>query len=269
MSKTMPLLFLVLLSITLPLQADAAATITRLADKQVVTMQQMTARAGAADLVLIGEVHDNTAHHDLQLAVIRSLHAKKLPVAIGLGGKLSEEQFQLIFARNWSYDWRLYREIFIFARDNKIPLIGLNVPKEIVKKVSRQGYQSLNAEEKKNLPPGTSCDLNNPHTALLRSSFKDVFKHVTNGRVFDYFCEAQTLRNSGMAMNIAQYLKKQPRTKVVVLTGIWHAVKNAIPDQLERNGVKLGSMVIMPEINEFSSGKASVSVIDYLVVPTP
>ena len=284
MSKTMRLLFLVLLSITLPLQASAAATITRLADNQAVTMQQLAAQAEAADLVMIGEVHDNSAHHDLQLAVIRSLHAKKLPMAIGLeviqsdsqqqldawvGGKLSEEQFQPIFAKNWSYDWRLYREIFIFARDNKIPMIGLNVPKEIVKKVSRQGYQSLSDEEKKNLPPGTSCDLNNPHTALLRSSFKDVFKHVTNGRVFDYFCEAQTLRNSGMAMNIAQYLRKQPRTKVVALTGIWHAVKNAIPDQLERNGVKLGSMVIMPEINEFSGGKASFSVIDYLVVPAP
>lgn len=278
MSKFLALLLL--LSTTWPLDAYAGTTITRLSDKQVVNVQQLYAEAAAADLVLIGEVHDNTAHHDLQLALIRSFQEKKLPIAIGvevmqcdnqkqlddwINGKLDEEQFQAVFARNWSYNWRLYRDIFIFARDNKIPMIGLNVPKEIVVKVSRQGYGSLTAEERKDLPKGTSCDLNNPHTQFLKNSFQEVFKHVANGRVFEYFCEAQTLRNSGMAMNLELYLKKQPKAKLVAITGIWHAVKNAIPEQLERHGSKLSSVVIMPEIKEFSGGRASAAVIDYLV----
>lgn len=277
------LALLLLLSTTLPLDAYAGTTITRLSDKQVVNVQQLYAEAAAADLVLIGEVHDNTAHHDLQLALIRSFQEKKLPIAIGvevmqcdsqkqlddwINGKLDEEQFQAVFARNWSYNWRLYRDLFIFARDNKIPMIGLNVPKEIVVKVSRQGYDSLTSEERKDLPKGTSCDLNNPHTQFLKNSFQEVFKHVANGRVFEYFCEAQTLRNSGMAMNLELYLKKQPKAKLVAITGIWHAVKNAIPEQLERHGSKLSSVVIMPEIKEFSGGRASAAAIDYLVSPS-
>ena len=117
---------------------------------------------------------------------------------------MSEPGFQTVYAGNWSLDWSLYRDIFIFARDNHIPMVALNIPKELVTKVSRQGYASLTSEEKKGLPQGTTCDLNNPHTAFLRKSFWEVFKHVTNGRVFTYFCEAQTLRNSGMANAVAR-----------------------------------------------------------------
>ena len=285
MSKTIAWLFLILFCVTLPLAAHAGQTITRVSDRQPVTMQQLSAKAEAADLVLIGEVHDKTPHHDLQLAVIRALKERALPLAIGvevmqsdsqkeldafIAGGMSEGEFQRVFARNWSYDWRLYRDIFMFARENRIPMIALNVPKELVIKVSRGGYQSLTPQERKILPEGTMCDLNNPHTEFLKKSFAEVFKHVTNGRVFEYFCEAQTLRNSGMAMNISQYQKKAPGTKIVALTGVWHAVKNAVPEQLARNGARLSSLVVMPEIKEFSGGRASPDVIDYLVsFPSP
>ncbi len=284
MSKTLRKAVLLLLCLFFPTQAHAGA-ITRVSDGQMVTMQQLTAKAEVADLVLIGEVHDKPAVHDLQLSIIRSLQDKKQPMAIGLevmqsnsqqqlddwvSGKMTEEQFQPVFAQNWSYDWRLYRDIFIFARDNKIPLIALNVPKEIVVKVSRQGYKALSKEEIKNLPPGTNADLNNTHTEFLKRAFQPLFKSVSNGKVFEYFCEAQTLRNSGMAMTLAQYVRQHPKTKMVVLAGIWHAIKNAVPEQLDRKGNRMSSVVIMPEIQEFSGGKATADLIDYLVqLPPP
>ncbi|GFO63723.1 ChaN family lipoprotein [Geomonas paludis] len=285
MPKTIALFFVLLCTLALPFSARAGQTITRVSDRQAVTLQQLCAQAETADLVMIGEVHDAAPHHDLQLEVIRQLKARKLPLAIGvevmqsdsqkeldafIAGTMSEADFRQVFARNWSYDWRLYRDIFMFARDNRIPMIALNVPKELVIKVSRQGYAALTPEERRNLPEGTMCDLNNPHTEFLKHSFGEVFKHVAKGRVFQYFCEAQTLRNSGMAMNISQYLKKSPKTKIVALTGVWHGVKNAVPEQLARNGAKLASLVLMPEIKEFSAGKASPEAIDYLVsFPSP
>lgn len=272
----LPLFFLLLL----PLHAQGGTGITRISDKQEVTMRELSAKAAAADLVLVGEVHDSKAVHELQLTLVRALAEKKLPLAIGLEviqsdsqqyldqwveGKLTEEEFKPIFGKNWSYDWRLYRDLFIFARDNRIPMVGLNVPKEIVMKVSRKGYGSLSEEEKKKLPPGTNADLNTPHTVFLKESFEALFSSVTNGRVFEYFCQAQTVRNSGMAMQIANYTRKNPKVKMVVFAGIWHSVKNAIPDQLQRNGSKVSSLVIMPYIPEFSGDRAAVDVIDYLV----
>jgi uncharacterized iron-regulated protein len=282
MSRTRQLLVTLILSMTLTLEAFAAgASIIRISDKQEVSLSQLAAQADRSDLILIGEVHDNKQHHDLQLALIRSLWARKMPLVIGLemmeadsqqqlddwtGGRMSEKAFQVVFAANWSVEWQLYRDIFIFARDNRIPMAGLNVPKEIVKKVSRQGYDSLTAEEKKNLPQGTTCNLNNPHTVFLKKSFKDVFTHVTNGKVFTYFCEAQTLRNSGMAMNVTRYLKNHPGKKIVGLTGIWHAVRNAITEQLEQNGSKIASTVILPEIAEVNKANTTASEADYLIV---
>ncbi len=280
MSKLAAFMLFIIVSLALPAAAPAGEKITRVSDGKPAAMRQVVAQAEKADLILVGEVHDNKAHHALQLEVLRALKKDGIPIAIGtetmqadsqgdldafIAGKMSEDRFRQVFARNWSYDWGLYRDIFIFAKENGIPMIALNLPKELVVKVSRRGYAALTEEEKKSLPQGTMCDLNNPHTEFLKKSFGEVFRHVTNGRVFEYFCEAQTLRNSGMATNIRAYMKKAPKTKVVAFTGIWHAVKNAVPEQLSRNGSPVASLVIMPEINEFKGGEASPEVIDYLV----
>ncbi|WP_328760677.1 ChaN family lipoprotein [Geomonas azotofigens] len=78
-------------------------------------------------------------------------------------------------------------------------------------------------------------------------------------------CEAQTVRNSGMAVAITRYLDKEPRRKLVVLTGVWHAVKYGIPDQLRRLGTRLEWTVILPETPYLNSGNSGASEADYLV----
>ena len=269
----------VLFSLAFSLEAYAHTVITRISDRQNVSLAQLANVAGKSDLILIGESHDNKDHHDLQLDLIRSLWNQKAPMAIGLEmvqansqrkldewtqGKLSEEAIRAVFSRNWSPDWHLYRDIFIFARDNRIPMIALNVPIEIVKKVSRQGYASLTPEERRGLPEGTTCDLSNPQIAVLKKSYKGVVKHADDGKIFSYFCEAQTVRNSGMAMNMASYLRKHPDTRIVTLTGIWHAVKYGIPTHLTEFG-QLSYTVILPETPELNSGNATTSEVDYLV----
>jgi uncharacterized iron-regulated protein len=280
MLKTVTAAVILTLALAATPDVHAATVITKVSEGQQVTLPQLTAAAERSDLVMIGEVHDKKNHHDLQLGVIRSLWEKKVPLAIGLEmfaagsqqeldqwseGKIDEESFKAIYARNWSYDWALYRDIFIFARDNKIPMLALNIPKDIATKVARQGCASLTPEEKTALPQGANCDLNTPHTAFLEKSFKQLFQRVTNGRIFTSFCEAQTVRNSGMAMNVAGYLKKRPGAKVVAISGVWHAVKNAVPEQLHRYDAKYSSTVILPAIPELNRDNASADVVDYMV----
>jgi uncharacterized iron-regulated protein len=280
MYKIVRLALMLAFTLALTVKAHAGASITRVSDGKQVTLSQLTSDAERSDLVLIGEAHDDKRHHEIQLALIRALWAKNLPITIGLemiqadsqqalddwtDGKLSEPAFQKVYAKNWSLNWALYRDIFLFARDNHIPMIALNIPKELMTKVSRQGYAALSAEERKDLPQGTTCDLNNPHTSFLKDSFEGLFKQVSNGRSFAYFCEAQTLRNSGMAMNMVRYLKLHPGRKIVTLAGVWHAVKNAIPEQLERKGSKLTNTVILPELRELNLKNAGPDVVDYMI----
>uniref|UniRef100_C6DZP0 Haem-binding uptake Tiki superfamily ChaN domain-containing protein n=1 Tax=Geobacter sp. (strain M21) TaxID=443144 RepID=C6DZP0_GEOSM len=280
MTRTLSSWFLLALISLFCFSAEAGAhtVITRTSDGETVTVPQLAAAAKDSQVIVVGESHDNDHHHELQLDLIRSLNESKLPLAIGIemvqsdfqsqldawsAGKLSEEVMQTVFELNWS-GWPLYREIFLYARDNRIPMIALNVPLHIVRKVSQQGFSSLTLEEKGDLPAGTSCDLRNPQIAFLRRSFQGVSHHGENGKMFSNFCEAQTVRNSGMALNTARYLEKQPGRRIVVLTGIWHAVKYGIPDQLQRLG-KLSYTVILPEtpfINKENAGSAEA---DYLV----
>jgi uncharacterized iron-regulated protein len=279
MSRVLRSLALLIVIMMLAVESGAHTVITRLSDRQNISMTQLAASAGNSDLILIGEVHDNRDHHDLQLQLIRALFSRKLQLAIGLemiqdgyqqkldewsGGRLSEAAMQRVFEENWAQDWDMYRGIFIFARDNHIPMVALNVPLEIVRKVSLHGFGSLTPVERKGLPEGTSCDLSNPQIAILRRSFREVADHLHAGKEFNYFCEAQTVRNSGMAIHMARYLRAHPGQKMVGLTGVWHAVKYAIPDQLERYGSKSSYTVILPETPELGSDSSGTGAADYL-----
>jgi len=68
-----------------------------------------------------------------------------------------------------------------------------------------------------------------------------------------------------MAMNIARYATKHPGRTIVPLAGIWHAVKNAIPETLQRSGSKLTYTVILPEIQELNSRNAGTGEADYMI----
>lgn len=279
--RDVPRFVTVILAITLLLAAEVRAhtIITRTQDGREVTLAALSAAAAKSDFILVGESHDQQYHHDLQLDLLRSLQLNGRPIAIGLemiqsdyqeqldqwiAGKLTEPMMRAVFKLNWS-DWEMYRDIFLFAREKKIPMVALNVPIRIVRKVSQTGFASLTPEERAGLPEGTSCDLKNPQIAYLRSMFQGVQTHGSNGKMFSHFCEAQTVRNSGMAVNLMRYARKQPGRTVVVLTGIWHAIKYAIPDQLQRLGSKLSYTVILPETPVFNSGNAGTPEADYLV----
>jgi uncharacterized iron-regulated protein len=263
----------------LPANALAGGVITRLSDRQPVGFSQMMADAGGSDVIFVAEVHDNEKDHGLELDAIRSLWAKKTPMAIGVEmfqadnqkqldewteGVLTEESFKSIYTRNWSFDWSLYRDIFIFARNNRIPMIALNVPKEIASKVARHGFASLTPNERRNLPAEVTCDLNNPQTEFLKKTFQDVFRHEENGKIFTYFCEAQAMRNNVMALLIADDLKRHPGRKLVALIGIWHAVKSGIPESLTSIS-NVSYKVIIPEIPELHPSKATSAIADYLI----
>ena len=253
--------------------------IIRMGDRQEVTFSTMVADLAGADAIFVGEVHNDPVHHRLQLAVMRALYERKAKLAIGLemfqpesqqflddwvAGKMKEEDFQAVYSKNWTFAWSLYRDIFVFARDNKIPMIALNIPKQIASKVARQGFASLTDDEKKALPAGITCELKSAYTDLLKVAFGQVYKQLIKQGSFNNFCESQTLRNRAMAMNIARYRTEHPDRKVVAIAGIWHAVKGGAPANLLDVG-KGSIRVVIPEIPELGPQNATRQETDYLV----
>lgn len=254
--------------------------VVRLSDEGRIDFPRMIEDVRGARLVFVGETHENAAHHRLQLDVIRALHRAGGPLAIGLemfaspsqpildrwvAGDLDEAAFVRLYDENWNISWSFYRDIFLYARDNRIPLIGLNVPRSLVQKVARNGFDSLTAEERGKLPPGITCNVDAAYMAFIRRSFSE---HVSSERSFVHFCEAQMVWTKSMAWGLIDFINRHPDRSVVVLTGAGHALKQGVPGEVLENA-PFSCRVILPEIPELSRSGITVRDADYYVLPVP
>ena len=212
----------------------------------------------AQHLVLVGEQHDQASHHRGQLEVIKILVAERLPVAIGMemmrsdsqafldawvAGKLDEDDFQVVYRDNWNFPWALYRPIFVFARDQRIPIIGLNVPRGITRQVAQEGFDSLSASQRQGLPFVT-CRVDDDYMAYIRQAYG---AHGHGNMKFDHFCEAQLIWDKAMAARALQYIANTPERLMIILAGTGHARKGGIPRQIEALGDR-PYQVVLPEI---------------------
>jgi uncharacterized iron-regulated protein len=252
--------------------------VLRVRDGKIITFALMVDEVKKADLVFVGEVHDMIEHHRAELAVISALHESDTPMAVGLEmfrddsqgvldswvkGKLSVERFLPAYYDNWRLPWPLYREIFWYARDHEIPLLGLNIPDRIAKKVAQQGFASLTKVEKKELPPGISCSVDPTYMEFIRKAYAG---HAMQDRAFVNFCEAQMVWDKSMAWHLIAYRKKNPGRTVVVLAGVGHAWKRGIPEQVEMES-KYAYRVILPLVpDQIEKGTVTTRDADYVLL---
>jgi uncharacterized iron-regulated protein len=221
-------------------------------------LSQAVADLKKSRIVVVGEHHNNVEHHRAQLAVIRSLKDAGIEVAIGLemfrrnsqadldrwvAGEIDRQSFEKIYYDNWTFPWQTYGMIFEYARDQKVPMIGLNVPREITRKVSRDGFKSLSEEQKGQLAE-VSCIVDQQYMDYIRQAFGG---HSHGKLNFIHFCEAQMVWDTAMAVYTLDYLEKHPDVVVVLLTGVGHAQKGAVPRQIEMRS-QVPYTVILPEV---------------------
>ncbi len=224
-----------------------------------ITFNKLIEEISSASVIFIGETHNNPRHHKTQLDILRAFHKRNLLLVIGLemfpekeqkklddwvSGKIREKAFIPIFHKNWGPGWELYRDIFLYAREKKIPLIGLNVPEKISRKVAEEGFRSLTKDELSELPPGITCELDQRYMDFIRRVFE---QEIHNKGAFRNFCESQVIWDQSMAWHLSQYLKRNPGRTIVVLTGTIHAWKYGMPRQLEKY-TTVKYKVILPEI---------------------
>jgi uncharacterized iron-regulated protein len=272
----LPLLLLFLFIPGAVLQA-AEITIWDVAGKAEISLEQAAEKFPSPGIVYVGEFHDNAAHHAGQLAVIQSLDKRKRPLAVGLemfqhieqsildawvAKALSEEEMRRAFARNWSQDWHLYRDIFLYCRDRRIPMVGLNVPRSITRKVAQNGFASLTPEEIGKLPP-IVCRVDREYEDFLR---RVLGSHGSESG-FRRFCEAQLVWDTAMAIYALAYLNDHPERTVVVLCGMIHAWKKAAPEQAARENADVEQAVIQPAVKgRWTPGSVSEEDADYLIL---
>lgn len=243
-------------------------------DMRVVPFDELLNNVKTSNLVFVGEIHDSKEHHENQLRIIRGLNDSGTRIALGLemfradrqdvldrwiNGEITVEEFRNAFYERWELPWSLYADIFLYARENRIPMVGLNVPEEITKKVSENGFSSLTREDLKKLPIGISCDVDETYMDYIKRAYR---AHGKNGKEFVHFCEAQLIWDKVMAWHLVDYLRKNPGTTVVVLAGTVHAWKKGIPEQIKKQS-SLSYKVILPWNAETNSEFIGPGYADY------
>ena len=228
-----------------------------LSNEKAYTEKEVLSQLKKDRIVLVGEHHTNKSHHQAQLQVIKMLHDSGVRVAIGMemfrrgsqkelddwvSGRIDEDEFEKIYYDNWTYKYSFYRPILLYARDNQIPVIGLNVPSDITRQVARMGYKSLTDEQRGYLGD-VACRVDKEYMTFIREAFGG---HSHGNLNFIYFCEAQMVWDAVMAVTALEYLSNSLGTTIVVLAGTGHVRKQAIPTQV-RNRSDVPLTVILPE----------------------
>ncbi|MEM9216165.1 MAG: ChaN family lipoprotein [Cyanobacteria bacterium P01_F01_bin.150] len=204
-----------------------------------------------ADVVYLGESHDSAADHEAQLDIIQELYTRNPDMAIALemfqrpfqpvidrylANEISEEELviQTEYMQRWGFPWELYAPFLRFAKENDLPILALNSPNEISRKIAREGLESLEGDDLRYIPPLTEIDTSNEnYREFVASAFG---AHGSHGSFnFDNFFAAQVMWDETMAMTIADFKTASPNTQVVVLTGKGHVIYGyGIPDRVQR-----------------------------------
>ena len=259
----------------LTLTGCSVSQVMRVQNRETISVNTMIGELDSTRVVFAGERHDASSHHKLQLEILKSFKAEGKSIAIGMemfeqssqraldawsAGKVPEYAIQKVFEANWrNIPWEFYRDIILFARDNRIPIVALNPARDIVQKVSRTGFDSLTEEQLGQLPEGVEAWVSSAYLRFMASSYPT---HGKDGDSFRYMCEAQMLRNRVMARRISDYLAHNPEKVMVVIAGGGHARKTGgIPTELGSISYK----VLLPPVTGMTEKNVSTEDADYLM----
>lgn len=124
---------------------------------RLITYEQLTAELGTADVIYIGEEHRNRSHIEAALRILRTLLERgRLPTMalemFGWDGQAGLDRYlvdpaaskgQLLLDAHWKQNWagpyEDYEPFIGFAREHHVPVLALNPPKPLVRRVAREG----------------------------------------------------------------------------------------------------------------------------------
>jgi uncharacterized iron-regulated protein len=240
-------------------------------------------RLARARAVCIGEEHPNPHHHWVQLHAVRELvKATASGDKLALGLEMIQRPFQGVlddyaakridaealksrsgWAERWGYDFGYYGPTLDAALGAGGQLLALNASRELSKKVSRQGLESLTPEEKAQVPELKLDDAR--HRAWFDALMSDLGGAHAHGQKKDDSADdksdsrpeapsphggdrpampsaeriytVQVLWDETMADGGARWLAANPRGRLIILAGNGHCHDSAIVGRLKRRGI--------------------------------
>ncbi|MCP4764940.1 MAG: PDZ domain-containing protein [Gammaproteobacteria bacterium] len=248
------------------------------ANGEVLATQALFDSLTGARVVLLGEVHDNRAHHRWQHYMLSALHARNANLVVGLemlprrvqstldawsAGKLDENEFieQSEWRELWGYDAELYLPLLHFARLHRLPTTALNIDRELVSKVGRHGWQAVDETQRMGLSdPALASEAYLLSLARLYAYKQKILHHdseedlaeidfdadidasiddVLQLEEFTHFVDAQLTWDRAMAEAIVSALADNDDVMMVGIIGRGHLEHGwGVPRQLADLGIE-------------------------------
>ena len=229
--------------------------------------QAVLAQVSQRPVVLLGETHDHADHHRWQLQLLAGLYALRPDLVIGFeafprsaqpvldrwkAGDLSEEAMleESRWDEIWGFDPGLYLPLLHFARMHRIPLVALNVERDLVRQVGKAGWDAVPVAEREGLSPPRP-----PAEGYIDSLLETYRQHrpdpddpsiARDDPAFRRFVAAQQVWDRAVAEALAAARQAADRPLVVGLIGQGHlAYGHGVPWQLADLGIE-GAAVLLP-----------------------
>lgn len=229
-----------------------------------------------ARIVLVGETHTRYDHHLVQLEILKHLYQKSPDLALGvewfqqpfqqyldeyIAGDISEKEMLHLteYFTRWKYNYRLYQPIMQYARENKIQVIALNAPRELISALATSEIESLPEGLKSQLPKSYDWS-DEEYEKRLHEIFE--FHPEYQGK-FENFLRSQLTWDESMAERAVQYLRENPDSRMLVLAGSGHIMfGSGIPNRIKRRIDADQFSILVSE----DSLPASDDIADFLVL---
>ncbi len=266
-----------------PLTLDA---IREAGTGETVSLGQLVDQLEDVNLLFVGESHATAEVHQIEERIIRALADSGRRVLVGLEmfpyteqesldrwnrGYLSEEGFVVLadWYRNWGFNWRYYRSIFLAARELGIPMFAINTPRSVVSAVRQKGFEGLSEEERTHLPESIDTE-DEDHLRLFKAYFEQDGEgfHSPSGEQLQGLFNAQCTWDASMAQNATRALERfaEGNPIMVVLIGAGHVAYGL---GIERQAAqwfegRMASLVPLPVDEDEPEREIQASYADYV-----
>jgi uncharacterized iron-regulated protein len=234
------------------------------------SLEKIVESLKGADVVFLGENHDDAVAHYLQNEIFRRAfekYGKERAVALSLEmferdvqtvvdeylKDLIPENHFLLSSRPWGNYKTDYKPLVDFAKANRLEVIAANAPRRYVNMVSRGGRESLNqlSPEARRwlapLPYGEASDAYAKKFNALMGQTTDSMTPVKHSPIVN----AQALWDATMAFSISEYLKRTKNPLVVHLNGAFHTENRlGTPEHLLKYAPKTKFLVVTMRYEE-------------------
>ena len=235
------------------------------------TSKQLENKLLSADVIYLGEIHDNPDHHVTQLDIIQKLldSGKKpvigfeffsreqsswllnfttaskhsfRPLKAGKAGELLRHRL----GWNDREDWNYYFPFLELAKKNELQVFGADLDKGIRIRMARTGIEQMLGIEKASLPKNVGED-QQEYKQLIFEELRSGHCNMASDDLVKKLYKTITLRNAYMAESINSMIndadEKQP---IVIILGRGHVNYDS--------GVKSQLAFINPELSQLNIG---------------